>query len=30
MTDTEAEAVILWPPDMRIQLAGKDCDAGKV
>ena len=28
-TDTEAEAVILWSPDMRSQLAEKDSDVGK-
>ena len=28
-TDTEAEAPILWPPDARSQLTGKDPDAGK-
>ena len=28
-TDTEAEAPILWPPDARSQLIGKDLDAGK-
>ena len=26
---TEAEAQILWPPDGKGQLIGKDCDAGK-
>ena len=25
----EAEAPILWPPDVRSQLIGKDPDAGK-
>ena len=25
----EAEAPILWPPDARSQLIGKDPDAGK-
>ena len=25
----EAEAPILWPPDMKSQLIGKDPDAGK-
>ena len=28
-TDAEAEAPILWPPDAKSQLAGKDLDAGK-
>ena len=28
-TDTEAEAPILWPPDVKGQLIGKDPDAGK-
>ena len=28
-TDTEAEAPILWPPDAKSQLTGKDPDAGK-
>ena len=28
-TDAEAEALILWPPDMKSQLIGKDPDAGK-
>ena len=28
-TDVEAEAPILWPPDMKSQLTGKDPDAGK-
>ena len=27
--DAEAEAPILWPPDMKSQLTGKDPDAGK-
>ena len=27
--DTEAEAPILWPPDVKSQLIGKDPDAGK-
>ena len=26
---TDAEALILWPPDAKRQLIGKDCDAGK-
>ena len=28
-TDAEAEALILWPPDMKSKLIGKDPDAGK-
>ena len=28
-TDTEAEAPILWPPDAKSQLIGKDPGAGK-
>ena len=28
-TDTEAEAPILWPPDVKSQFTGKDPDAGK-
>ena len=28
-TDAEAEAPILWPPDMKNWLTGKDPDAGK-
>ena len=28
-TDTEAEAPILWPPDMKSRLIGKDPNAGK-
>ena len=28
-TDAEAEALILWPPDMKSWLTGKDPDAGK-
>ena len=28
-TDAEAEAPILWPPDAKSQLFGKDPDAGK-
>ena len=28
-TDAEAEAVILWPPDVKNWLIGKDPDAGK-
>ena len=27
-TDAEAEAPILWPPDVKSQLTGKDTDAG--
>ena len=29
MTDVEAETPILWPPDGKSQLIGKDPDAGK-
>ena len=29
-TDAEAEAPILWPPDVKSQLIGKDPDAGKI
>ena len=28
-TDAEAEAPVLWPPDAKNQLIGKDPDAGK-
>ena len=28
-TDAEAEAPILWPPDAKNQLIGKDPDAGQ-
>ena len=28
-TDAEAEAPILWPPDVKDQFIGKDPDAGK-
>ena len=28
-TDAEAEALILWPPDVKSWLIGKDPDAGK-
>ena len=28
-TDAETEAPILWPPDAKNQLIGKDTDAGK-
>ena len=27
--DKEAEAPVLWPPDMKSRLTGKDPDAGK-
>ena len=27
-TDAEAEAPILWPPDVKSRLVGKDPDAG--
>ena len=27
--EAEAEAPILWPPDMKSRLIGKDPDAGK-
>ena len=27
--DGKAEALILWPPDVKSQLTGKDPDAGK-
>ena len=26
---TDAEALLLWPPDVKNQLTGKDPDAGK-
>ena len=26
---TGAKALILWPPDVKSQLIGKDCDGGK-
>ena len=29
-TDAESEAPILWPPDVKSQLIGKDLDAEKV
>ena len=29
MTDAEVEAPILWPPDAKSCLVGKDPDAGK-
>ena len=28
-TDAEAEPLILWPPDAKSQLIGKDPDVGK-
>ena len=28
-TDAEAETLVLWPPDAKIWLTGKDPDAGK-
>ena len=28
-TDTEAETPVLWPPDVKNWLTGKDPDAGK-
>ena len=28
-TDAEAESPVLWPPDMKSQLTGKDSDAGR-
>ena len=28
-TDAEAEAPILWPPDVKNRLTGKDPDAGE-
>ena len=28
-TDVEAETPILWPPDVKSRLIGKDLDAGK-
>ena len=28
-TDAKAEALILWPPDVKSKLIGKDPDAGK-
>ena len=28
-TDAEAEVPLLWPPDMKNGLIGKDPDAGK-
>ena len=29
MSDVEPEALILWPPDAKSRLTGKDPDAGK-
>ena len=29
-TEAEAEVPILWPPDVKSQLIGKDPDVGKV
>jgi len=29
MTDAEAEASVLWSPDMKSQIIGKDSDAGR-
>ena len=29
LEDAEAEAPILWPPDVKSQLVGKDPDCGK-
>ena len=28
-TDSEAEAPIIWPPDAKSQLIGKEADAGQ-
>jgi hypothetical protein len=28
-TDVEAQTSILWPPDAKIRLTGKDSDVGK-
>ena len=28
-TDAEAETPILWPPQEKSSLTGKDCDAGR-
>ena len=28
-TDAEAEALMLWPPDVKSRLIGKDLDAGR-
>ena len=30
MTDAEAKAPILWPPDAKSRLIGRDPDAGKI
>ena len=29
MADVEAEAPIIWPPNAKSQLTGKDLDAGR-
>ena len=29
LKDAEAETLILWPPDAKSRLFGKDLDAGK-
>ena len=29
-TDAEAEAPVLWPPDVNSWLVGKDADAGRL
>ena len=29
-TDVEAETPVLWPPDAKNQLIGKDPDVGKI
>ena len=29
-TDAEAETPILWPPDVKNQLIGKDSEVGKI
>ena len=29
-TDAEAKALVLWPPDAKSELIGKNPDAGKV
>ena len=29
MTNAETEAPIVWPPDSKSQLIGRDSDAGK-
>ena len=28
-TDVDAEAPVLWPPEVKSQLIGKDSEAGK-